>query len=97
MTAYEPAIWSRKMLYGWESVKTTVCGSGASMWSIGLMVYDVGELGVDNQRSNVHLTSADVMALPEWNFTPERRWKVYTFPSGLTSQLVASSGLNEPS
>jgi hypothetical protein len=67
------------------------------MWSIGLMPKEVGELGMLSQRSKVYFTSADVMGLPEWNLTPERRWNVYTFPSGLISQLVARPGLNEPS
>ena len=50
-----------------------------------------------SQRSNVYFTSVDVMLLPEWNLTPERKWKVYTFPSGLVSQVVARPGLNDPS
>src|SRR5919106_927053 len=44
------------------------------------------------RRSNVNLTSADVISWPSWNLTPWRSLNVQVSPSGLTCQDSASSG-----
>ena len=43
-------------------------------------------------RSSDHCTSWAVTGLPSWNTASGRRWKVYTRPSPLMSQLSARSG-----
>src|SRR5947207_9081061 len=45
-----------------------------------------------NKRSNVNLTSADVISCPSWNFTPWRSLNVHVRASLLISQDSASSG-----
>jgi hypothetical protein len=44
-------------------------------------------------RENVATTSAELNAVPSWNFTPSRRRKVYVRPSGVVFQLSARSGM----
>ena len=43
-------------------------------------------------RSNDHLTSSTVMALPVENLTPSRSVKRQPLPSGVRAHLVASEG-----
>jgi hypothetical protein len=38
-------------------------------------------------------TSADVISLPLWNFTPRRSLNVYVRPLSVTAWLSASSGI----
>ena len=44
-------------------------------------------------RENVATTSAELNAVPSWNFTPSRSLKVYVLPSGDAFQLSARSGM----
>src|SRR5436190_23811559 len=44
-------------------------------------------------RENVATTSAELNAVPSWNFTPSRSLKVYVLPSDDTFQLSARSGM----
>src|SRR6266404_3834270 len=44
-------------------------------------------------RENVATTSAELNAVPSWNFTPSRSLKVYVLPSDETFQLSARSGM----
>jgi hypothetical protein len=43
-------------------------------------------------RSHVYLTSFAVSSLPQFDFTPFRRWKIALAPFFSSSQLVASLG-----
>ena len=44
------------------------------------------------RRLNATSTAAEVNGVPSWNFTPWRRWNVYTSWVGLTSHDSASRG-----
>src|SRR5882672_8938854 len=44
-------------------------------------------------RENVATTSAELNAVPSWNFTPSRSLNVYVLPSDDTFQLSARSGM----
>src|SRR2546430_1376308 len=49
--------------------------------------------GGEMMRENVATTSAELNAVPSWNFTPSRSLKVYVLPSDDTFQLSARSGM----
>src|SRR4029453_11452409 len=44
-------------------------------------------------RENVATTSAELNAVPSWNFTPSRSLKMYVLPSDDIFQLSARSGM----
>ena len=83
-------------LEGRERVTSRVSGSMTRTWSTTSMPFFMPLVHASLTRVMEKAAVSAVKGSPVEKVTPSRRWKVYTVPSGETSQLVASPGVMSP-